>query len=67
MTKSVKTKLYTFEEMKDVVAQCAAEMTADFIDSCEDGEVGLKEVILLTTIGAKIMTQMDKKHEKGEL
>lgn len=64
--KVTRVKLYTFAEIKDALAQVIADMAAD--STHNDGydepfQVALMEV----AVGAKIMTELDKKHEKGEL
>lgn len=64
--KVTKAKLYTFAEMKNAVAQAAADVTADLAHNDDLGNSALMSVMAIA-VGAKIMSELDKKHEKGEL
>ena len=66
MDKTIKTKLYTFAKMKDTVAQAIADMAAASAlnDSFEDpGMVAAMEM----AVGSRILSELDKRHKKGEL
>ena len=66
MNEAVKTKLYTFDEFKDVVAQAISDMAAasahnDIFD--DPSKIFLMEM----AVGAKLLSELDEKHEKGEI
>ena len=64
--KVTKAKLYTFAEMKDAVAQAAADATANLMHDDRLDKPAVTSVMAIA-IGAKIMDELDKRHEKGEL
>lgn len=64
--KAIKAKLYTFAEMKDAVAQAIADMATDSAIG-DDYDEPFKIALMEAAVGAKILTELDKKHEKGEL
>lgn len=64
--KVTRAKLYTFAEMKDAVAQAAADATAVLMND-DDIENPAVMSIMAMIAGSRIMTELDKKHEKGEL
>lgn len=61
-----KTKLYTFDEMKKVVMQAISDVAMSSVgdsDFDDPARVALMEMV----VGARIVTALDEKHEKGEL
>lgn len=64
--KTIKTKLYTFAEIKDVLAQVVADMAADSAHS-SDFDEPFHVALMEAAVGAKILAELDKKHEKWEL
>ena len=66
MNEAVKTKLYTFDEMKSVVKQAIADMakaSSDDSDYDDPFRVALVEAV----VGVKILAELDERHEKGEI
>lgn len=64
--KVTKAKLYTYAEMKDAVAQAIADMAE--ASAHNDGyEEPSRVFVMELVVGAKILTELDKKHEKGKL
>lgn len=66
MTKAVKTKLYTFEEMKDVVAKTSSQMVAETLGNDELDDP-VKCMLLEMAVSVKILDALDERHEKGEI
>ena len=64
--KVTKTKLYTFDEMKDAVAQTIADM-AQASSRNDDYSEPAKVFLMEMTVGAKILGELDKRHKEGEL
>ena len=64
--KVTKAKLYTYAEMKDAVTQAIADMAqaSSHNDNYEDPAMAF---LLETTVGAKILSELDEKHKKGKL
>lgn len=63
--KVTKTKLYTFDEIKDAVGRASAKAIERTL---EDGDVDAAKIVLVETmVGAKIMTELDLMHDEGEL
>ena len=65
--KVTKAKLYTFAEMKDAVAQAIADVS---IATSQDGDTWdepAQVALMEAVVGTKILTELDKKHKKGEL
>ena len=67
MNEAVKTKLYTFDEMKDVVAQAIADMAVTSAHNNEDFDDPSKIFLLEMAVGAKLLSELDERHEKGEI
>lgn len=63
--KVTKAKLYTFAEIKDLVARASARSISKTLED-EDAD-GAKVVLVETLVGAKIMTELDLMHEEGEI
>lgn len=64
--KVTKAKLYTYAEMKDAVAQAAADATANLMHDDKLDNPAVMSIMAMV-IGTKIMAELDKRHEKGEL
>lgn len=64
--KTTKTKLYTFDEMKEAVAQTIADMAAASAHN-DDFDDPAKAFLIEMAVGAKILSELDERHEKGEL
>lgn len=66
MKEAIKTKLYTYDEMKDVVAQTISDMAAASAhnDAYNDPS---KAFLLEMAVGAKLLSELDERHEKGEI
>lgn len=67
MNEAVKTKLYTFDEFKDVVAQAIADMAAASAHNNEDFDDPSKVFLMEMAVGAKLLSELDDRHEKGEI
>lgn len=67
MNEAVKTKLYTFDEFKDVVAQAIADMATASTHNNEDFDDPSKIFLMEMAVGAKLLSELDDKHEKGEI
>lgn len=66
MNEAVKTRLYTFDEFKDVVAQTIADMAVASAHN-DDFDDPSKAFLLEMAVGAKILSELDERHEKGEI
>ena len=66
MNEAVKTKLYTFDEFKDVVAHAIADMAAASAHN-DDFDDPSKIFLMEMAVGAKLLSELDEKHEKGEI
>ena len=66
MNEAVKTKLYTFDEMKDVVAKTIADMAGESATNSDYDEPS-KVFLMEMAVGAKLLSELDEKHEKGEI
>lgn len=60
-----KAKLYTFSEIKDLIARASARSISKTLDD-EDVD-GVKVVLVETLVGAKIVAELDLMHEEGEI
>ena len=66
MNEAVKTKLYTFDEMKEIVMRAVSDVamsSAAGSDFDNPAQVALMEM----AVGARIVSNLDEKHEKGEI
>ena len=66
MTKAVKTRLYTFEEMREVVAKTSSQIVKETLKD-EELDDPFKCMIIEMAVVAKILGALDEKHEKGEI
>ena len=66
MSEAIKTKLYTFDEMKEVIKRALKDMTAATTND-DDFDDPSKAFLLEMTVGAKLLTELDERHEKGEI
>ena len=66
MTKTVKTKLYTFEEMRRVVAETSSQIVKETLKD-EELDDPFKCMIIEMAVVAKILGALDEGHEKGEI
>ena len=64
--KATKVKLYTFAEIKDVLAQVVADVAADSAHN-DDFDEPFHVALMEAAVGAKLLAELDMKHEKGEL
>ena len=66
MNEAKKTKLYTFDEMKDVVKRTLKDMTAATADDSGFDDP-FQMALVEATVGAKLLSELDDKHKKGEI
>lgn len=66
MNEAVKTKLYTFDEMKKIVMRAVSDVAMSSVDDSDfdnPAQVALMEM----AVGSRIVNNLDEKHEKGEI
>lgn len=64
--KVTKAKLYTFAEMKEIVMRAVADVAMSSVgdsDFDDPAQIALMEM----AVGSRIVSELDRKHEKGEL
>ena len=66
MNEAVKTKLYTFDEIKEVVKQAITDMAKASVHN-DDFDDPSKVFLMEMAIGAKLLSELDERHEKGEI
>ena len=66
MTKAVKTKLYTFEEMRKVVAETSSQIVKETLKNKELDDP-FKCMLIKMAVIAEILGALDERHEKGEM
>lgn len=62
----IKTKLYTFDEMKEAVMQAISDVAMCSISN-SDFDDPARVALMEMALGAKIVKNLDEKREKGEL
>lgn len=66
MKEAVKTKLYTYDEMKEVIKRALKDMTAATAND-DDFDDPFRAAVMEVVVGAKLLSELDDKHEKGEI
>lgn len=64
--KVIKTKLYTFAGMKKAVMRAVSDVAMSSVDD-SDFDNSARVALIEMAVGSRIVNNLDKKHEKGEL